>query len=180
MNFDEFHKQLADAPISFRRKLRDYLRHPTERMACYITGYVAALEDARLFKTDNAASYWFILIGRVEGNGALGCDLIAEMDSLPADDVQAAEIEALRESLAALKAENEKLREALRAEVLEALGRARQTAMEQTLKARIPECGEFAGIAQDLGFVVVALRQRLGDSYQIADTAWDMRTGASA
>lgn len=46
MDFEEFHKQLADAPISFRRKLRDYLRHPTERNACYITGHVAALEDA--------------------------------------------------------------------------------------------------------------------------------------
>ena len=46
---------------------------------------------------------------------------------------------------------------------LEALGRAHQTAMEQTLKARIPECGEFAGIAQDLDFVVAALRERLGD-----------------
>ena len=81
MDFEEFHKQLADAPISFRRKLRDYLRHPTERNACYTAGYVAALEDARLFKTDDAARYWLVLIGRTEGNGALGCDLIAEMDA---------------------------------------------------------------------------------------------------
>jgi hypothetical protein len=36
-------------------------------------------------------------------------------------------------------------------------------AMEQTLKARIPECAEFAGIAQDLDFVVAALRERLGE-----------------
>lgn len=53
--------------------------------------------------------------------------------------------------------------EALLRQALEALGRARQTAMEQTLKARIPECAEFAGIAQDLDFVVAALRERLGD-----------------
>lgn len=46
---------------------------------------------------------------------------------------------------------------------LEALSRALQTAMEQTLKARIPECAEFAGIAQDLDFFVAALRERLGD-----------------
>ncbi|MFN3377764.1 MAG: hypothetical protein ACK40S_14610 [Burkholderiaceae bacterium] len=45
---------------------------------------------------------------------------------------------------------------------LEALSRAHQTAMEQTLKARIPECAEFAGIAQDLDFVVAVLRERLG------------------
>lgn len=85
MNFEEFHKQLADAPLSFRRRLRDYLRHPTERNACYTTGYVAALEDARLFKTGDAASYWLALIGRTEGNGALGCDLIAEMDAFGDD-----------------------------------------------------------------------------------------------
>ena len=47
-------------------------------------------------------------------------------------------------------------------QVLEALGWARQTAMVQTLKARIPECGEFARIAQDLDFAVAALRERLG------------------
>jgi hypothetical protein len=52
--------------------------------------------------------------------------------------------------------------EALLRQALEALSRARQTAMEQTLKARIPECAEFAGIAQDLDFVVAALRERLG------------------
>lgn len=50
MDLKEFHIQLAAAPVSFRHKLRDYLRHPTERNACYITGYVAALKDMRLFK----------------------------------------------------------------------------------------------------------------------------------
>ena len=53
--------------------------------------------------------------------------------------------------------------EALLRQVLEVLSRAHQTAMEQSLKARIPECGEFAGIAQDLDFVVAALRERLGE-----------------
>lgn len=53
--------------------------------------------------------------------------------------------------------------EALLRQVLEVLSRAHQTAMEQTLKARIPECAEFAGIAQDLDFVVAALRERLGE-----------------
>jgi len=53
--------------------------------------------------------------------------------------------------------------EELLRQVLEVLSRARQTAMEQTLKARIPECGEFSGIAQDLDFVVAALRERLGE-----------------
>lgn len=43
--------------------------------------------------------------------------------------------------------------EALLRQALEVLGRAHQTAMEQTL---------FAGIAQDLDFVVAALRERLG------------------
>jgi hypothetical protein len=48
-------------------------------------------------------------------------------------------------------------------QALEALSRSRQTAMEQTIKARIPECAEFAGIAQDLDFVVAALRERLSE-----------------
>lgn len=52
--------------------------------------------------------------------------------------------------------------DALLRQALEALERAHRTAMEQTLKARIPECAEFAGIAQDLDFVVAALRERLG------------------
>jgi len=59
----------------------------------------------------------------------------------------------LRQALEALKAENARLREALE--------RAHQTAMEQTLRARVPECSAFAGIDQDLDFVVAALRERL-------------------
>ena len=53
--------------------------------------------------------------------------------------------------------------EALLRQALEALERAHRTAMEQTLRARVPECSAFAGIAQDLDFVVAALRERLGD-----------------
>ena len=52
--------------------------------------------------------------------------------------------------------------DALLRQALEVLSRARQTAMMQTLKARIPECAEFGGIAQDLDFVVASLRERLG------------------
>lgn len=52
--------------------------------------------------------------------------------------------------------------EALLRQALEALSRAHQTAMVQALKAWVPECAEFAGIAQDLDFVVAALRERLG------------------
>ena len=85
MDFEEFHKQLAAAPLSFRSKLREYLWRPTERNACYITGYVAALFDAQLFKTNDAISYWLVLIGRTEGNGALASDLLAEMDAFGDD-----------------------------------------------------------------------------------------------
>ena len=53
--------------------------------------------------------------------------------------------------------------DALLRQVLEVLSRAHQAAMVQTLKARVPECAEFAGIAQDLDFVVAALRERLGE-----------------
>lgn len=67
-------------------------------------------------------------------------------------------IEVMRELHQKQQADTALLRQAL-----EVLSRAHQTAMEQTLKARIPECGEFAGIAQDLDFVVAALRERLGE-----------------
>ena len=107
MNFDEFHKQLADTPLSFRRKLRDYLRRPTERNACYIAGYVAALGDARLFKTEDAANYWLAVIGRTERMPDVGEKLIAEMDSPPAGGTQAAALEAVRE-------ERDAMREALK------------------------------------------------------------------
>ena len=59
--------------------------------------------------------------------------------------------------------EREQRDEALLRQALEVLSRAHQTAMEQTLRARVPECAEFAGIAQDLDFVVAALRERLGE-----------------
>lgn len=49
--------------------------------------------------------------------------------------------------------------ETLLRQALEVLSRARQTAMEQTLMARVPECSAFAGIAQDLDFVVAAQAQ---------------------
>ena len=76
---------------------------------------------------------------------------------------QSAEIEALRaEALRELE-EREQRDEALLRQALEVLSRAHQAAMVQTLKARIPECAEFGGIAQDLDFVVAALRERLGE-----------------
>jgi hypothetical protein len=105
-------------------------------------------------------------------------------------DVQAAEVEALRAEVAEWKrvaaaqaelhdkaeARAERLAEALRElgereqrdeallrQALEVLSRAHQAAMVQTLKARIPECAEFGGIAQDLDFVAAALRERLGE-----------------
>lgn len=78
------------------------------------------------------------------------------------------EARALSERADKLRAERDTLREALKdmRQVLEVLSRAHRVAMEQTLKARIPECGEFAGIAQDLDFVVAALRERLGEGEQ--------------
>lgn len=43
-------------------------------------------------------------------------------------------------------------------EMIEALQRIWETAMKQTLVARIPECGEFSGIAQDAGWLLDALK----------------------
>ena len=90
MNLEEFHEQLAAAPLSFRHALRNYLRHPTERNACFITGYAVALKDMCLFKTGDAANYWVVLIERTEGSGALCRDLIDEMDNPPNGGTHAA------------------------------------------------------------------------------------------
>lgn len=43
-------------------------------------------------------------------------------------------------------------------EMIEVLQRIEETAMRWTLVARIPECGEFAGIAQDAGWLLDALK----------------------
>lgn len=47
-------------------------------------------------------------------------------------------------------------------EMIEALQRIEETAMRWTLVARIPECGEFAGIAQDAGWLLDALKVSMG------------------
>lgn len=71
-----------------------------------------------------------------------------------------------RDSLLALfthpaQSVNEQLRiselEAQRKQLLGALSRARETAMKYTLAARIPECGYFGEIAQDLDYVCAAI-----------------------
>lgn len=85
MNLNAFRRQLAAAPMSFRRKLREYLRTPTERNACYIIGYIAALDDAHLFNED-AASYWLAVIGRTECTPDLSKKLLAELETENAHD----------------------------------------------------------------------------------------------
>mgnify|MGYP001420587854 CR=1 FL=1 len=57
--------------------------------------------------------------------------------------------------------------EALLRQVLEVLSRTHQTAMEQAMKARVPECAEFAEIFQDLDYVVATLRERFGERAQL-------------
>lgn len=43
-------------------------------------------------------------------------------------------------------------------EMVEAAQRIRDVAMRQTIAARLPECGEFGGIAQDADWLVDALK----------------------
>ena len=90
------------------------------------------------------------------------CDPDTIRELLDERDALAAKVERLADALRKLE-EREQRDEALLRQALEALSRAHQTAMEQTLRARVPECSAFAGIAQDLDFVVAALRERLGD-----------------
>ena len=46
---------------------------------------------------------------------------------------------------------------ALHAQLVDALSQSRQTAMSNVMAARIPESGDFAGIAQNLDWVVAML-----------------------
>lgn len=48
-------------------------------------------------------------------------------------------------------------------EMVEAVQRICETAMRQSVVARIPECGEFSGIAQDAGWLLNALREARHD-----------------
>jgi len=86
MNLEEFHIQLADVPPCFRVELLNYFLHPTERKACFVEGYIAALEAVRLFKTEDAADYWLAVIERAKGDYALCRKLIVEMDNPPEED----------------------------------------------------------------------------------------------
>ena len=56
-------------------------------------------------------------------------------------------------------------------QALDALERALETSMRQALKARIPECGEFAGIAQDVDWAATALTAAL-EQQQAEPVAW--------
>jgi hypothetical protein len=44
-------------------------------------------------------------------------------------------------------------------EIAEAIQRARDLAMKQTLAARIPECGDFGAIAQDLDWALSSIQE---------------------
>jgi len=57
-------------------------------------------------------------------------------------------------------------------QVLEALERSCNTAMVQTVKARVPECSEFCGIAQDLDWSVEIIRALLDAPQESEPVAW--------
>ena len=46
-------------------------------------------------------------------------------------------------------------------QVIAALGRSRTTAMEQTVRARIPECANFGAVAQDLDYALSTIEDAL-------------------
>lgn len=58
-------------------------------------------------------------------------------------------------------------------EALEALARARDTAMHQTLAADIPACGAFGAIAQDLDFAlpIISAAEARGYARGVEDAA---------
>lgn len=76
---------------------------------------------------------------------------MTDWEAIAAD--QAMTIALLRTELQDARTEAVALR-ATEQNLIAALERACNTAMQQSLIARIPECGHFAGIAQDLDWVL--------------------------
>lgn len=65
-------------------------------------------------------------------------------------------------AIAAWNRRTEQVRETgpvMTGEMIEAVQRIRETAMRWTLVARIPECAEFSGIAQDAGWLLSVIRE---------------------
>jgi hypothetical protein len=58
---------VARAPHILRMAAKAYCAHPTERNACYLTGYIGALRDTRTM-TNEDYSYWLAFIGHYEGH----------------------------------------------------------------------------------------------------------------
>ena len=51
-------------------EIRTFVKHPTERNSCYITGYFAALYQHNLLDTDTYC-YWLAAIGQIENDTSL-------------------------------------------------------------------------------------------------------------
>ena len=58
------------------------------------------------------------------------------------------------------------------AQIVDALETARTTAMDNVMAARIPECGDFAAIAQNLDWSVATLKA-MKPVEHIAELMWD-------
>lgn len=55
------------APWHLRSLMRNFLKHPTERNACYALGYTEAVERCRALSHDDAG-YWRAFIAHYEAN----------------------------------------------------------------------------------------------------------------
>ena len=122
-----------------------------ERFAALLVGAERAMRAAQPVST---------MIGeQAELRRLSGCCPELNLSNYGPDDVDelngwAIEVsQCIDRALAAQPAPQPVAREPLTDEQIKALMQARRTAMLMTCKARVPECGEFAAIAQDLDWL---------------------------
>lgn len=78
MNVELFLANWAQIDRLTQVALKNFVRSPTERNACYITGYIGALADRDLL---HDASYWLAITGRVIDQDAKVSDAIRHAET---------------------------------------------------------------------------------------------------
>lgn len=76
MNLDTLRLYAEAAPWRLLGHLTALAKHPTERNACFISGYVAALQDQRLLDFDQA-KFWRSAVDAV-ASGALNLSTLRQ------------------------------------------------------------------------------------------------------
>jgi hypothetical protein len=82
MNLDT--AMLSTLPRKMRKMLRNFAKQPTERNACYATGYLVGVwdRDSNLLSIDHY-NYLLALVGVAEADPAIARELFLTLEQLP-------------------------------------------------------------------------------------------------